>query len=112
MIKVKVTKNIIRRTNTTLGIGMKEIIVGVIAVVIGLLMYFTLNNVMSTGALMTLIFIVLAVIICFGCVNMQGQSLFTLLIKSLKGVDVRPYESKGVFSNSGNSHGNADRKRK
>ena len=112
MIKVKVTKNIIRRTNNTLGIGTKEIIFAAIAIVLGVIMYFALKNIMSTGALMTLIFLVMAAIIFCGCVNVQGQSIMELMIKSLKGVDVRPYESKGVFSDNGKPHGNADRKRK
>lgn len=110
MIKVKITKNIIKRSNNPLGIGIKEIVTTLIAAAAGVAMYFLLKNVMSMGALLTLIFVVLGTIICFGCVNMQGQSLFELLIKSLKGADVRPYASKGVFSDYGNE--TADRKRK
>lgn len=111
MIKVKITKNIIRRSNNAFGIGVKEIITTVIAAAIGTVMYFLLRNVMSTGALLMLIFVVLGTIICFGCVNIQGQSMLELLIKSLKGADVRPYVSKGVFSDYGNEEP-TDRKRK
>lgn len=112
MIKVKITKNIIRRSNNALGIGTKEIVTTVIAAAVGVTMYFLLRHAMSMGALLTLIFVVLGTIICFGCVNMQGQSMFELLIKSLKGADVRPYVSKGVFSDNGKSDETADRKRK
>lgn len=112
MIKVKITKNIIKRSNNTLGIGTKEIITTLIAAAVGVAMYFLLKNVMSMGALLTLIFVVLGTIICFGCVNMQGQSMFELMIKSLKGAEVRPYESKGVFSDYGKSDETADQKRK
>lgn len=112
MIKVKITKNIIRKSNNSLGIGIKEIITAVIAAGIGVVMYFTLKNIVSTGSLMMLIFIVLATIIGFGCINIQGQSLFEYFIKVFKGADVRPYVSKGVFSDYAEPTGKSDRKKK
>ncbi len=48
--------------------------------------------------LFMLIFAVVGSIIMFGCVNIQGQSLFEYCVKIFKGVDVRPYDSRGVFS--------------
>lgn len=112
MIKVKITKNIIRKTNNSLGIGVKEIITAVVAAVIGVFMYFALKNIMSVGNLMMLIFVVLATIIGFGCINVQGQSLFEYFIKVFKGADVRPYVSKGVFNNYVEPTGKSDRKKK
>jgi len=35
----------------------------------------------------------------FGCLNIQGMNLFTFFVKSLKGPDIRYYESRGVFTN-------------
>ncbi len=98
MIKVKITKNIIRKTKNSLGITPKQILIGCTAALIGVILYFSLRNVMHTEVLMTLIFVVLAAIIGFGCIDVQGQTLLTYLIKIFKGADVRPYESKGVFS--------------
>lgn len=98
MIKVKITKNIIRKTQNSLGLSMRQIVVAGCAVVLGIILYFSLQNVMPSDILMTLIFIVLGVIICCGCLNIQGMSVFEYLIKIFKGVDMRPYKSKGVFS--------------
>ncbi|SFY12060.1 PrgI family protein [Ruminococcus sp. XPD3002] len=98
MIKAKITKNIIRKNNNSFGISTKQMIIAGAAAILGILMYLILRNHMNTQLLMTLIFIVLGVIIFFGCVNIQGMSLFTFFVKTFKGADVRYYETKGVFS--------------
>lgn len=98
MIKVKITKNIIRKSKSTLGLSMKQIIIAAIAAVIGVILYFAFRNTLNIEVLMTLVFIISGGIIMFGCVNIQGQSLFEYTVKIFKGVDVRPYDSRGVFS--------------
>lgn len=98
MIKAKVTKNIIRKTNNSLGLTPKQIIIALIAFAIGIIMYFLLRNIISFSVLSTLIFTELAVIICFGVINIQGMSLFAFFMKSMKGADVRNYETEGIFS--------------
>ncbi len=99
MIKAKVTKNIIRKSSNSLGLSMKQIVIGISAAAMGILLFFLLKNVLPMQILMTIIFIFLAVVIMFGCVNVQGQSLFEIFVKMFKGADVRYYDSKGVFSN-------------
>ncbi len=99
MIKAKITKNIIRKSSNSLGLSMKQIVIGISAAAMGILLFFLLKNVLPMQILMTIIFIFLAVVIMFGCVNIQGQNLITVLIKTSKGADVRYYDSKGVFSN-------------
>lgn len=99
MIKAKITKNIIRKSSNSLGLSMKQIIIGTVAAAIGVVLFFSLKNIMPLQVLMTLIFIFLAVVIMFGCVNIQGMNLFEYFMKMFKGADVRYYDSKGVFSN-------------
>lgn len=99
MIKAKITKNIIRKSSNSLGLSMKQIIVGISAAIMGIVLYFLLRNILPMQTLMTMIFIFLAVVILFGCVNVQGQNLFEVFVKMFKGADIRYYDSKGVFSN-------------
>ncbi len=99
MIKAEITKNIIHKSNNPLGISLKQIIVCVCAFATGIIMYLGLRKYINTEVLMTLIFIVLALIIGFGCINMQGMSLAKYFYKLFFGKDFRPYVSKGVFSN-------------
>ena len=99
MIKAKVTKNIIRKSSNSLGLSIKQIVIGISAAAMGILLFFLLKNVLPMQILMTIIFIFLAVVIMFGCVNVQGQSLFEIFVKMFTGADVRYYDSKGVFSN-------------
>ncbi len=99
MIKAKITKNIIRKSSNSLGLSMKQIVIGILAATMGIILFALLKNVLPMQILMTIIFIFLAVVILFGCVNIQGQSLFELFVKMFKGADVRYYDSKGVFSN-------------
>ena len=98
MIKAKITKNIMKKTNNSLGLTPEQMIIGGIAFAIGLLMYFLLKDYMNFTVLSTLIFIEIASVICFGVVNLQGMNLFQYFIKSLKGADVRYYKQEGVFT--------------
>ncbi|MBQ6252473.1 PrgI family mobile element protein [Ruminococcus sp.] len=100
MIKAKITKNIMKKTNNSLGLTPKQMIITGIAFAIGLLMYFLLKNHMNFTLLSTLIFIELAAVICFGVINMQGMSLFEYFVKTMKGVDVRYYKQEGVYMNN------------
>ena len=99
MIKAKITKNIIRKTENSLGLTPKQIIIGLVGVLIGVGEYSLLKNVLTTSTVMTIVFITMGVIIMFGCLNIQGMNLFTFMIKCLKGPDIRYYESRGVFTN-------------
>ena len=98
MIKAKITKNIMKKTNNSLGLTTKQMIITGVALAIGLLMYFLLTNYMSFTVLSPLIFIELAAVICFGVINLQGMSLFEYFVKTMKGVDVRYYKQEGVFT--------------
>lgn len=100
MIKAKITKNIMKKTNNSLGLTSKQMIITGIALAIGILMYFLLKNYMSFTVLSTLIFFELAAVICFGVINLQGMSLFEYFVKSLKGADVRYYKQEGVYMNN------------
>lgn len=100
MIKAKITKNIMKKTNNSLGLTPKQMIITGIALAIGLLMYFLLKNYMSFTVLSTLIFLELAAVICFGVINLQGMSLFEYFVKSMKGADVRYYKQEGVYMNN------------
>lgn len=98
MIKAKITKNIMRRSSNSLGLSTKQITITAIAFCIGIGMYFLLRNFMSLSVLSTLIFCELALIIGFGVINIQGMSLWSFFVKSMKGADVRYYETEGLFS--------------
>lgn len=100
MIKAKITKNIMKKTNNSLGLTPKQMIITGVALAIGLLMYFLLKNYMSFTVLSTLIFTELAAVICFGVINLQGMNLFEYFIKSMKGADVRYYKQEGVYMNN------------
>ena len=100
MIKAKITKNIMKKTNNSLGLTPKQMIITGIALAIGIFMYFLLKNYMSFTVLSTLIFFELAAVICFGVINLQGMSLFEYFVKSLKGADVRYYKQEGVYMNN------------
>ena len=100
MIKAKITKNIMKKTNNSLGLTPRQMIITGIALAIGILMYFLLKNYMSFTVLSTLIFLELAAVICFGVINLQGMSLFEYFVKSMKGADVRYYIQEGVYMNN------------
>lgn len=99
MIKAKITKNIIRKSKNSLGISPKQMIIGGAGACTGVLLFFLLRNKLPLTLLMTIIFIYLAIVIFFGCIEIQGMNLFQYISKSLKGVDIRYYDSKGVFDN-------------
>lgn len=99
MIKAKITKNIMKRTNNTLGLSPRQIIIGCIGACSAIGLFFLLKDKLPLQMLLTIIFIFLAVVILFGCVDMQGQNLFQFFFKMFKGPDVRYYNSKGVFDN-------------
>ena len=100
MIKAKVTKNIMKKTNNSLGVTTKQMVIAGIACGIGILMYFLLKNTLSFTVLSTLIFLVLGSIIFFGVINIQGMNLFEYFVKAMKGADVRYYKQEGVFMNN------------
>ena len=89
-----------KKTNNSLGLTPKQMIITGIALAIGILMYFLLKNYMSFTVLSTLIFLELAAVICFGVINLQGMSLFEYFVKSMKGADVRYYKQEGVYMNN------------
>ena len=98
MIKVKVTKNIMNKSHGLLNLSVRQIIAGVIGVAVGLATFFLLKDYLIIDALMWIIFLEMVLVIGFGIVRINDMSLFTLIIKSLKGVDKRPYSNnKGVF---------------
>ena len=99
MIKAKITKNIIRKTDNTLGLTPKQILIGIVGALIGIGEYYLLKSYISTSTLMTIVFVTVGAIIMFGCVNIQGMNLFTYTVKIFKGPDIRYYESKVVFTN-------------
>lgn len=98
MIKAKITKNIMRKSSNSFGLSTKQIVITVIAFAIGVCMYFLLRNFINFTLLSTLIFCELAGVICFGVINIQGMSLWSFFVKSMKGADVRYYETEGLFS--------------
>ncbi len=99
MIKAKITKNIMRKSKNSLGISPKQIIIGCVGALTGVLLFFLLRNKLPMTILMAIIFIYLAIVIFFGCVEIQGMNLFQYFVKSFKGVEVRYYDSKGVYDN-------------
>lgn len=99
MIKAKITKNIMKKANNSLGLTTKQIVIACVAFAIGILMYLLLKNYMSFTILSTLIFIEIGTIIFFGVINIQGMNLLQYLIKSLKGPEIRYYSQEGVYMN-------------
>jgi hypothetical protein len=98
-MKVKITKNIIRKGEVGFGLTLPQIIIGVCGLAVGLGMFLMLKDKMSLNLLMTLIFIVMALFIMFGIVRVDGMSLGAILISTFKGVDKRPYCVEGVCRN-------------
>lgn len=99
MIKVKVTKNIIRKNEVAFGFNVSQVIVAAIGLTVGVIELIALKNVLSYDMRMTIVFITMAVFIFGGVVQINGMSVVELFSKSLKGVDKRPYNRKGVYSN-------------
>lgn len=99
MIKVKITKNIIRKGEVGFGLSLSQIIIGACGLSVGFGMFLMLKDKMSLNLLMTLIFIVMALFMFFGIVRVDGMSLGAILISAFKGVDKRPYCIEGVCRN-------------
>ncbi len=100
MIKVKVTKNIIRDGTLFLNLTLKQILSAIFALLIALGTYFFLARYkIDNDLIMFLLFLEIAIILGFGVIQIQGMSLFKVLILSFKPIDKRPYHRKGVFDN-------------
>ena len=100
MIKVKVTKNIMRDGTLFFNLTLKQILPAIFSLVVAFGTYFLLKGSLNDDLLMTIIFIEIAIVIGMGVVQIQGMSLFKILILAFKGVDKRPYYIKGVFNNN------------
>jgi len=98
-LKVKVTKNIIRKNGVIIaGLTIRDLISASIGLIIsGLFIYF-LKGKVSMNTLMNLSFLIIAVVVSCSVVKIQGMSLMKLLILTFKGVDKRPYNKSGGFS--------------
>lgn len=93
-----VTKNIMNDDEVIFNLNWKQIIWGIIGVAVGVATFFLLKDYIIFDGLMWLIFFELIIVIGFGIVQINGMSLFTIMAKSIKGVDKRPYSNtKGVF---------------
>ncbi len=98
MIKVRVTKNIIRKGEVMWGLTLPQILMGVAALAVGVGMFLMLKDSMSMNGLMTLIFCVEALFLFCGIIRIHGMPFGIYLIKSFQGVEKRPYCMKGVFT--------------
>lgn len=100
MIKVKVTKNIMRKGTVAAGLTMKQIIIGIIGLLSGLGILALFWGKININILMSLVFLIILLVIGFGVIQIQGMSLFKFLWLGFKGPDKRPFHVKGVFSNA------------
>ena len=98
MIKVKVTKNIIRKNEVAFGLNRAQVIVAAVGLAIGMLEIYLLKGITTTDTRMTIVFFSMAAFIFGGIVQINGTSLMSTLTKSLKGVDKRPYNKEGVYN--------------
>ena len=92
MIKVKVTKNIIRKGEVAFGFNKKQLIVGAAGIATGITMYMSLRKVMSTDMLMTLIFITMTAFIVLGIAQINNVPLLAFILKGSN--DKRPFNRK------------------
>jgi hypothetical protein len=99
MLKVKVTKNIMSKGKVVAGLSWKQIIIGGVGVAAGLGVLYLGWGKMNIDLLMTIVFAVIVGVIMFGVVQINGMSFAKFLFLGLKGVDKRPYCTKGVFQN-------------
>lgn len=99
MIKVKITKNIMRKGDVGFGLSFSQIIIAACALCVGIGIFLMLKDHVSTNILMTLIFLVMGLFIFFGVVRINGMSFGKMLMLSFKGVEKRPYCTKGVCHN-------------
>lgn len=98
MIKVKVTRNIIRRGAVMYGLTIRQIATAAVGLIVAVVEIFLLKDITSMDLMMTIVFATLVLFIGFGVVHIQGMSLFKFIMLAFKGADKRPYNSKGVFS--------------
>ncbi len=99
MIKVRITKNIIRKGEIGFGLSLSQIIIGICALAVGIGMYLLLKDKLSMNLLMSIIFITMAAFVFLGIIRIDGMSLGAVLLSSFKGVDKRPYCIEGVWKN-------------
>ena len=98
MIKVKVTKNIMNRNTGFLNLSIPQIIAGLVGVAVGLATFFLLKDYIIFDGLMWIILLEMIIVIGFGIIRINDMNLFTILIKTMQGVDKRPYSNKkGVY---------------
>lgn len=98
MIKVKVTKNIMKPSKAYIHFTAGQIISGAVGLLAAVGTFFLLKDCVNFTLLMWIIFAELMLIICGLIIRVNEMSLLTLLMKSLKGVEKRPYSNdKGVF---------------
>lgn len=100
MIKVKVTKNIIRDGTIFLNLTKKQVLFALLAIGAGLGTYFGLRSRINFDFLMTIVFMEIVLIIGIGVVHIQGMSIFMIIVRALKGTDKRPYYTEGVFNSN------------
>lgn len=105
MIKVRVTKNIIRKNEVAFGLTRAQVIVASIGFVIGLLELKLLKGITSLDVRMTIVFFTMVTFIFGGIIQINGTSLITTLKKSIHGVDKRQYNKKGVYNDDNKSTG-------
>lgn len=99
MIKVKVTKNIIRRGTVLLNITLSQLIWGGISFAAAVVTFLLLKDSMNIEAVLMIAFVVSAAIAFGGIVRIQGIPFFTFVLMGLKGVDKRPFHIEGGFRN-------------
>ena len=99
-MKVKVTKNIIRDGTSFLGLRLSQIVALVFSLIVSFITIFFLYDKMNINILMSIVFVELAITIALGVIRVQGLSLLSIAVQSLKGVDKRPFSSQGVFNNN------------
>lgn len=96
MIKVKITKNIMKKSSVAFGLTPKQMLIGALGCIIGILEYAILKNVLSANILLTIVFATIAIVVFFGIVNINGLSLIQFIITG--GVDKHPFRRLGVFN--------------
>lgn len=101
MIKVKVNKNIMKQENSAFHLTVGQIITGIIGLLIGIGTFVLLKDSVHINIIMWIIFLELIVTVGIGVVKINGLSLFSFIILSMK-IDKRPYCSKGVFNEDEN----------
>jgi hypothetical protein len=99
MIKVKVTKNIMQKGAVIAGLNLKQLVIGALGIAAGFGTLALGWGKIHIDVLMTLVFAIIVAVIIFGVVQINGMSFAKFLFLGLKGVDKRPYCTKGVFRN-------------